>query len=380
MIERWNMKKIVCMTVLLLVCVGSAAAYEIKCDCPNEVYRGEVIEIQGTSTLPPGYSTWLTLYEVQPLARQLGQVTIVIQQGGLWSVEIPTAGLEGGTYKFEIYEDTMNYPYSSSSNSLVLFKIIDRSGEIAISSPSTQEYRGYIDVSGRVTTEEAPPGLRFVAMNASGDEVYGPLYIRTDEKGYFSHSVPVDGPGRYYLRFSDFANGEERYITKVTFVLEAAAVTPTPQATVVAPTSSPGTGTKVSASARASRDTPAYFEIDTKPGVLTVTSSTGIDWRLYYTDESGTVVKVDQAGSVTAETFSLTVEGGMVYLKAQTVSGDDEGVITVTATNADSISASSGAAVHFNDPIPGGAAEETPVPVCIPLIALITLGYLVYRK
>ncbi len=374
------MKKIVCMTILLLLCIAPAAAYEIKCDCPQEVYRGQVIEIQGTSTLPPGYSTWLTLYEVQPLARQLGQVTIVIQQGGVWSTEIPTAGLEGGTYKFEIHEDTMNYPYSSSSDSLVVFKVIDRSGEIAISSPSTQTYRGYIDVAGRVTTEEAPPGLQIVAANANGDDVYGPLYIRTDEGGYFSESVPVESPGRYSVRFSDFKNNEERYITQVTFVLEAAATTPTPETTAMQPTSTPGTGKQVSASAHASRDAPAYFEIDARPGVLTVTSSTGIDWRLYYIDESGAAVKVDETGSVSAETFSITTAGGTVYLKAHPVSADDEGIITVTATNADSITASSGTAVQFNDPVPGGAAEETPVPVCVPLAALIILGYLLYRK
>jgi len=374
------MKRIVCMTVLLLLCIGPAAAYEIKCDCPQVVYRGQVVELNGTSTLPPGYSTWLTLYEVQPLARQLGQVAIVIQQGGVWSAEIPTAGLEGGTYKFEIYEDTMNYPYSSSSDSMVVFKVIDRSAEIAISSPSTQDYRGYIDVSGRVTTEEAPPGLRIVAMNANGDDVYGPLYIRTDEGGYFSQSVPVESPGRYSVRFSDFKNNEERYITQVTFVLEAAALPPTPETTAGQPTSTPVTGNQISASAQASRDSPAYFEVDTKPGVLTVTTSTGIDWRLYYVDESGDLVKVDEAGSVSAETFSISTNGGKVYLKAQPVSGDDEGVITVTATNADSITASSGAAVQFNDPIPGGAAEETPVPVGVPLAALIILGYLLYRK
>jgi hypothetical protein len=374
------MKKIVCMTVLLLLCIGSAAAYEIKCDCPQEVYRGQVIEVQGTSTLPPGYSTWLTLYEVQPLARQLGQVTIVIQQGGVWSAEIPTAGLEGGTYKFEIYEDTMNYPYSSSSNSLVVFKVIDRSGELVLSSPTTQEYRGYIDVDGRVTTEEAPPGLQITAFNPNGDAVYGPLYIRTDEGGYFSESVPVESPGRYYIQFSDFKNNEERYITQVTFVLEAAATIPTPETTAVMPTSAPDTGKMVSASAQASRDSPAYFEIDTKPGTLTVTTSTGIDWRLFYLKDGSGIVKVDETGSVSPETFSITTDGGMVYLKAHPVAAGDEGVITITATNADEITASSGAAVQFDDPVPGGAAEESPVPVCVPLAALIILGYLLYRK
>ncbi|WP_319642364.1 hypothetical protein [Methanovulcanius yangii] len=373
------MKRIVCVTVLLLLCIGSAAAYEIKCDCPQEVYRGQVIELDGTSTLPPGYSTWLTLYEVQPLARQLGQVTIVIQQGGVWNAEIPTAGLEAGTYKFEIYENVENYPYSSSSDTTVLFKVIDRSGEIVISSPTTQEYRGYIDVAGRVTTEEAPPGLQITAYTPNGDAVYGPLYIRTDENGYFAETVPVESAGRYYVQFSDFKNNEERYITQVTFVLEAV-VTPTPIATTAQPTAPPSAGTKVSASAQASRDVPAYFEIDTKPGTLTVTTSTGIDWRLYYLKEDGAIVKVDEAGSVAAETFTIATDGGMVYLKAHPVAEGDDGVITVTATNADAITASTGVAAQFNDPVPGGAAEETPVPVCVPLAALIILGYLLYRK
>ena len=172
------MKKVACLLGLILLCSGAVSAYEIKCSCPNEVYRGDIITIEGTSTLPPGYSTWIRLYEVQPMSRELTSQALVIQQDRTWSIQLQTLTLEEGTYKFEIEEDTMNYPLSSGSDLITVFKVKDRSNEITILSPATQESEDSLTIYGRAP-EVGSAGLQL--------EVTGPAWAPTRSR---SRSCP----------------------------------------------------------------------------------------------------------------------------------------------------------------------------------------------
>ncbi|WFN35056.1 hypothetical protein L1S32_02755 [Methanogenium sp. S4BF] len=375
MIWHLNMKKVACLLGLCLLCTGVVSAYEIKCLCPNEVYRGDIVTIEGTSTLPPGYSTWMQLYEVQPTSRELTSQALVIQQGGNWSIQLQTLALEEGTYKFEIVEDIMDYPLSSGSDRTMIFKVIDRSGEITIQSPSTQRSGDMLDIYGRAP-EVGSAGLQIEVTDSRGTVVYGPLYIRTDADGSFSEKVRVDGPGRYYVKFSDFRNNEARFITRVSFTLEG-------QGTSVSSTATPtGTvsGRTVSASAVASRDAPAYFIADTLPGTVTVTTSTGTDWRVYHTDGTGSPVRVDASGSSAPEEFSVSSTGGLLYLKAEPVRAGDEGTVTITVENAESVTANPAAATHFGDVIPESEPTESPFPVVMLIFALCLIGCAGIRK
>lgn len=373
------MKKVACLLGVILLCAGLASAYEIKCDCPTEVYRGDIITIGGTSTLPPGYSTWLQLYEIQPMARELTSQAIVIQQDGTWSAQLQTLALEEGTYKFEIEEDVMNYPLSSGSDRTIIFKVIDRSDEITILSPSTQESEDTLEIQGRAP-DVGSAGLQIEVTDSGGDTVYGPLYIRTDDSGFFSEDVAVSGPGRYYVAFSDFRNNEARFITRVGFYLEEPV---TVEPTVAGPTTTPGVpagAQTVSASAAASRTTPAYFTAETLSGMVGVSTSAGMDWRVYYTDGAGTPVRVDDAGSSAPEEFTVTPAGGTLYLKVEPVRAGDAGTVTITVTNAKSVLSDPGAATHFGDPVPESEPTKSPFPVVVLIFALCIAGWASLRK
>ncbi|WP_165074254.1 hypothetical protein [Methanogenium sp. MK-MG] len=369
------MKKVACLLGLILLCSGAASAYEIKCSCPDEVYRGDIVTIGGTSTLPPGYSTWIQLYEVQPMSRELTSQALVIQQDGTWSIQLQTLSLEEGTYKFEIVEDVMDYPLSSGSDRTTMFKVIDRSGEITILSPSTQTSRDTLSIYGRAP-DIGPAGLQIEVTDSRGTVIYGPLYIRTDADGYFSKDVPVPGPGRYYTEFSDFRNNEARFITCVSFTLEdpgtSAESTPTPTA--------PAPGQTVSASATATRDAPAYFIVDTLPGRVEVTTSTGTDWRIYHTDGTASATRIDDTGSTAPEVFTVTSPGGMLYLKVEPVRAGDEGTVTVTVENAKSVASGPAAASYFGDVIPVSEPTESPFPLVMLIFALLVIGCAGIRK
>lgn len=374
------MKKVACLLGIIILCSGMASAYEIKCVCPKEVYRGDIVTIEGTSTLPPGYSTWIQLYEVQPIARELTSRALVIQQDGTWSVQLQTSAMEEGTYKFEIEEDIMDYPLSSGSDRTMIFKVIDRSGEITILSPSTQRSTDTLEIRGRAP-EVGSAGLQIEVTDSSGMAVYGPIFIRTDESGYFSEDIPVSGPGRYYTEFSDFRNNEARFIARLSFTLEdpGADIPGTSAETTAAPGFSP-TSQTVSASAASSSDVPAYFTVDTLPGVVGITTSTGIDWRLYHTDGTVSPVRVDDTGSTAPEDFTVSTSGGMLYLKVVPVRAGDAGTVTVTVTNAESLTSDPSASTHFGDVIPESKPLESPFPLLIMIFALCIAGWATIRK
>jgi hypothetical protein len=209
-----------------------------------------------------------------------------------------------------------------------------------------------------------------------GTIIFGPTFIRTDAAGSFSEKVSVNEPGRYYVKFSDFRNNEARFISRVSFTLEGAKVPATP---TVTPTN-PGTVRTVTASALASRDAPAYFIVQTLPGSVTVTTSTGIDWRLYHTDGVGTLVRIDETGSSAPEKFTVTSRGGPLYLKAETVRAADAGMVTITVTNAESITANPASATQFGDVIPESESTESPFPLLVLIVAIGLVGYAGIRK
>ncbi|WAI00888.1 hypothetical protein [Methanogenium organophilum] len=373
------MKKVACLLGVILLCSGMASAYEIKCACPKEVYRGDIVTIEGTSTLPPGYSTWIQLYEVQPVARELTSQSLVIQQDGTWSIQLQTAGLEEGTYKFEIEEDIMDYPLSSGSDRTSIFKVIDRSDEITLISPSTQKSGDTLELKGRAP-EIGSAGLQIEVTDSGGKTVYGPIYIRTDTDGYFSEEISVPGPGRYYAEFSDFRNNEARFITRMNFILEEPG---TSEPTVAEATVSPGvsaTAPTVSASAAASRNIPAYFTADTLPDMVGVSTSTGMDWRVYYTDGAMSPVRVDDAGSTAPEEFTVTTSGGPLYLKVEPVRAGDAGTVTLTVNNVESLTNDPSAATHFGDAIPESEPTESPFPLLVLIFALCGVGWASIRK
>jgi hypothetical protein len=355
------MKRIAPLLIIMACLVVPGSAYLINFDSPDTITAGDPLVLDGSSNLPAGFSTEVAFYKA---TREIARETITIQGDGSWSVTFATTGLAEGQYKVEIEEKSVwidnqyiRYEFGSGSDTQKIIQIIDRSDEITLLSPSVQEMNGMLQIEGRGETLGSG-GVQITVTGPSGT-VFGPTYIPTDTSGRFSREIPITESGIYTIRFSD----GQGYITTKTVTVKAASVPST---------TAPAT-TALKASAPASRDSPAYFAVDSRPGDLVITTSTGIDWVIEYLDEGGDVVRVNQKGTTSAETVTIATQGGIVYVKVYPFKYSDAGTVTLSAENADSVTVSSDAASLFGDAPPATPTPETPLPAVIALGALLIL-------
>jgi hypothetical protein len=358
------MKRIVWLTLLVaMLLVSAASGAYVEINAPETVYVGEPLVVTGTTlvggltkpTLNPGFSTDVVLYSIKHTKSEVDRKTIVVQENGSFSATFDTAGLPAGKYTVEIIDPRPPTTFGGSSKTLQFLELVDRSGDLRISSPLTQDFDGSLDIRGAVT-DIGGGGVRILVKH-DDTTVYGPEYIRTDVDGRFSATVPIPEAGTYRVTFSD-ARG---YIDTREFVVTGA---PTPSETQ-APV--------VSASAPATRSAPAYFEVDTRVGTVTLTTSSGIDWVVEYIDEDGNLHKVNDAGLLDPETMEFPAQGGLVYVKIYPVGYKDGGTVRLSATNADAIRMSQDAPVVFGDATPTPPETATPLPGVLALLALLVV-------
>ncbi|MEG3057246.1 MAG: hypothetical protein RQM90_15050 [Methanoculleus sp.] len=188
--------------------------------------------------------------------------------------------------------------------------------------------------------------------------VYGPEYIRTDADGRFSVTVPVSDAGAYRITFSD-AQG---YIDTAEFVVTGGASTPTETPAPV-----------VSANAPATRSVPAYFEVDTRAGSVTLMTSSGVDWVVEYIDEDGNLHKINEKGVLDPEIVEFSAQGGRVYVKIYPVSYTDSKTVRLSVSNVDAIRVSQDAPVLFGDATPTPSEPAAPLPAVLALFALLVV-------
>ncbi len=359
------MKRIVWLALLAaMLIVSTASAAYVEINAPKTVYVGEPLKVTGTSivegqprpSLSPGFSTDIVLYHIKHTKREVGRKTIVVQENGTFSATFDTRGLAAGDYVVEIIDPEHPNTFGGSSKTQQFPKLIDRSGDLRISSPLTQELDGNLDISGAVD-DIGGAGVR-VLVERGGATIYGPEYIRTDAEGRFSVTVPVSGAGAYRVTFSD----TQGYIDTVEFVV--ADGTP-------APTETPAP--VVSANAPATRSAPAYFEVDTRAGSVTLMTSSGVDWVVEYIDEGGNLHKINEKGVLDPEIIEFTAEGGRVYVKIYPVSYNDSKTVRLSSTNVDAIRVSQDAPGLFGDAVPTPSEATAPLPAVLALLALLAV-------
>ncbi len=352
------------MTLLaMMLLVSSASAAYVRIDAPDTVYVGEPLRVTGTSlvegitkpSLNPGFSTDVILYSVKHTKSEVDRKTIVVQEDGLFSATFKTEGLAAGDYTVEIIDPDSPNTFGGSSKTLQFLKLVDRSGDIRINSPLVQEFDGSLDIAGTIAGIGSA-GVQ-IGIERDGTTVYGPEYIRTDANGAFSTTVPISGAGSYRVAFSD----KKGYIGTVLFVVTGA---PTPTDTEVP---------VVSASAPATRSAPAYFEVDTRVGLVAITTSTGIDWVVEYIDEGGRLHKINDAGLLDPEVVEFSAQGGRVYVKVYPVGYSDRGTVQLSAANAYAVRVSQGAPGVFGDATPTPAETATPLPAVLALFAVLVV-------
>lgn len=201
--------------LLLLLClcpllIAAASAYIVTIDAPRTLTAGEPLVVNGTSTLPPGYTHDLVLYGGWA---ERARATIVVQQDGTFSARMETAGLITGDYRLELVPPADPGFFGSSSVTSRLVTIVDRSKEVAVTSLPAQNDLQNLTVAG--TAPGKASASIAIGVTGPGNFTFGPEYVRTDANGAFSKAVPITGPGEYRVTLLDPAGIITRYTVTV---------------------------------------------------------------------------------------------------------------------------------------------------------------------
>jgi hypothetical protein len=355
------MKRIAWIMLVGVILVGAAQAAYVELNAPSTITVGQTLEVSGLGNLKAGFSTDLIFYRAAFTKTEIARTRIVVQEGGVFSASFPTAGLAAGSYLLELVDPMPggSAAFGGGVKNIVYVTLIDRQNEITITSPLFQPYTGLLSIRGSV--KNAGNNGTQLTVDHNGETVFGPLYIAT-LNDVFSTEITVTEGGTYTASFSDYKS----YIGSVQFTISQPVTT-----TVLTTTAVPVQ--QVSATAQASRNQPAYFAVDTKPGTVTISTSSGIDWVLEYIDEDSHLTVVNEKGTIGGETATFVGKGGTAYVKVYPLAFSDQGTVTLTASNADSASVCTSCAALFTTTPPPTTTQKSPVPVSLALIALAFL-------
>jgi hypothetical protein len=207
------MQKILPLSLMIsLFLIGSVSAYGIVLSCPTQITVGQALKCNISSDYPPGTSFDLVFYQAQYTSTEIARAPLVIQGTSAPIYKLfDTTGLKGGTYKVEVqFTGPHTDPRSNSTLGLIV-QLIDRSGDITITSPVNQTLDNALLISGSIANEGNSGVQLKVTGENTGQVVFSQQYIRTSNTlgsgaGVFSQQVTVSKPDDYDAQFSD-ANG-----------------------------------------------------------------------------------------------------------------------------------------------------------------------------
>ena len=204
--------------------VGSASAYELIITTPDSIPVGAPLSVSGTTSYPAGTTFDMVFSSSGQVGTQIASLPVTVSGDKnangdrTFNVIFDTTGLPGGQYKVEaVLRGNDAGSLSSSSQTLKIVQLIDRSAEIHITSPMNQRIpnalaiEGYLDNAGN-------SGVQIYVLGPTGG-VFGPAFIATQTQGggkagYFSKTVAVDQEGNYKVSFTDSLG---KYIGEKTF-------------------------------------------------------------------------------------------------------------------------------------------------------------------
>ena len=367
------MKRIAFVLLIFAAMTASASAYIFTFEVPSTIYKGEDIYIEGSGNLPAGTTMQLVLYQQKGTISEIERNSITIQDDGYWETNFETSDLDAGKYKIEVPSE-YSTNLGSSSTSYQMFEIVDRSSEITITSYSEQKYNGYLDVSGRCATR-GDAGVQLLVEGPYGI-VFPQQWISTDSKGYFSQSVPIETEGSFEASFSD----NDGLIDTVSFEVIPGAMTP--RSSSISTASPTETVSVMQAQAFSSFGSPAYFTVETNPGILDIYTSSGRNWVICYVGEDLAEFTVNKYDDDSAEKVSIPVEGGIVYVKVFPADDSESGYVTLYAEGASSIKVSSDAEEYFSTPTEEESQQSGPemwISLISACVAFMAAGFVVKR-
>lgn len=222
------MKRIIFIALCLIGSIGPASAYQMYLSCPESVQAGLLLNCSVDSNLPAGTGFDVVFYRSVYIAAPFSRMSFEIREDHATLYQsFGTKGLPGGPYKVEVrFSGPEEGTLSSDSVTLRVPELIDRSGEITITSPLSQTFDEALRIEGSVTRL----GNKGVDIEVNGPDgfVFGPQYASTkvdfrSGAGVFTQRVAVSQPGTYNAYFRD----TEGYIGMKTFSV-IASTTPSP--------------------------------------------------------------------------------------------------------------------------------------------------------
>ena len=216
--------------ILLLLFSGvlttGASAYIINISAPDSQYVGSPLVITGSTTFPEDTYFDLVLFYSKYTSGEVKRQKVIVDKSKLFRSEFETRNLEKGQYKIEVHNivsDGKQFVESSLGSSSVtrrVIQLIDRSDEITIESPVTQNISAALMVNGYVKDQkkrvkeegnrvkEQGGGVLTVRVFGPDDFTFGPQQLITtagfaDDYGHFSTLIPITSPGEYQVSFSD---------------------------------------------------------------------------------------------------------------------------------------------------------------------------------
>ena len=359
------MKTAVLLFLGLLLLSAPVLAYQINIEAPDSVAVGKPLVVTGTTTFGTGTPIDVVFYYQLTTTTEIQRKIAYVLSDKSFRTVFDTTGLKTGSYKVEV-------PSTANSDDVTMrmVSIYDRSADIHLDNPVTQEFTGKIYLSGDIRGLENA-GIQVEVIDPSGAVVFGPQYIHTDGKAHFAFEVTVPAPGSYEVSFTD-ARGYvgSRTITTMT---SGSGVIATPVQTAVTAGGSSGI---VSAAARSSRGSPAYFIVQAGSGPVTLYTSKTLDWVVEYSDDSGILYTVNEQGDQNPERVEILGNGQTLYFKIYPYQYSVTGDIILYGENIGSIEASRMTPAPFRS---SGdmSASETQRAALLPLLGAAALAAVV---
>ncbi|MFY9801351.1 MAG: hypothetical protein WAK10_08900 [Methanoregula sp.] len=351
------MKKIVLLLMGLFFLTGFGSAYRVNIDAPDSLAIGKPLIVNGTTTFGIGTPIDVVLYYQLTTTSEIKRKIVYVQSDYTFRAVFDTTGLKTGMYKVEVPTNGM-----SDSVTMRVVYLVDRSDDIQLTSPATQNFNGKIYISGAIKGDENS-GVQIEVIGPDNSVVFGPRYINTNYQGTFTTEVPITKPGEFEVSFTD-ARG---YVGKRIITIKAL------QSMTSGPSQASTKVSILSAHAKSSRDDPAYFTIKTGIGLVIIHTSSSIDWVIEYVDDNGVIQLVNGQGEQYPEQFQLQGKGKTVYIKVYPVKYSVNSEVFIYAENALSVVADSSVPEPF-----AGSAQKTPTeaptsPV-LPALGIAALG------
>ena len=343
------MKKIVLLVMGLLFLPVLAIAYQVNIDAPETLAVGKPLIVTGVTTFPPGMSVDVVLYYQLTTTTEIKRQVVGVKPDKTFRVVFDTTGLKTGTYKVEVPVNGMG-----DSVTMRLVQIVDRSEEIQMDSPLSQQFTGTLIVAGTIRGDKNS-GVQVEVIGPDNSLVFGPQFVNTNYEGAFSTDVPIRVPGEYEVSFTD-AKG---------FIGTRVVTATGPQSPPSTQSGNTTPKTVVSAHAKASRDAPAYFIVKTGSGPVMLYTSASVDWVIEYVDENGVLHVENNQDAQNPEKAATVGSGKTLFVKIYPYQYSDQSEVILHAENANAISVSPTLPAPFAAAVPqttGGAPAVSLIP------------------